>query len=121
MLYNFFSLALQGTLRKKRSSILVFLVLMFSFSCAIVTISLTKTISDTNAEFRLNTYGEWYVAAVRAAPEDGEWLTSQSWAGKTAHNRVYNNIEGNVGIIDPVYFELARSPMVDGRLPEKKG
>lgn len=104
MIKDFLRLAVQGTLRKKRSSILVFFVLMFFFSCAITTLSLTKSISDTNAEFRLNTYGEWYVAAVRSTPEDGEWLTSQSWSKNTVHNRMYGDIcvdvPGSLGIVD---------------------
>ena len=40
MLRNLLTLALQGTLRKKRSSVLIFSVLLISFSFAIVALSL---------------------------------------------------------------------------------
>ena len=60
MFRNILPLAFQGTRRKKRSSILIFSVLLISFSSAIVALSLVGSISKTNAEFRLNTYGEWY-------------------------------------------------------------
>ncbi len=59
---NTVSLALQGLYHKKRSNRLVFSVLLISFSFVVVSLSLVGSISKTNAEFRLNNYGEWYFA-----------------------------------------------------------
>lgn len=58
MFKSLFSLAVQGTLRKRRSSILVFTVLLLSFAFAIVTLSLTTSISQTNENYRLDIFGE---------------------------------------------------------------
>lgn len=121
MLANFFSLALQGILRKKRSSILIFLVLLFSFSCAIVTLSLTGSIRDTNTEYRLNTFGEWYVAVTNSTAEDGAWLKAQGWARTVAHTQVYGQVVNpyvGFGTVDQAYLDMGRAKLIDGRLPE---
>ena len=47
MLENILSLAFQGTRRKKQSSILIFAVLLVSFSFAIVALCLVGSISKT--------------------------------------------------------------------------
>ena len=79
MLRNLLTLALQGTLRKKRSSVLIFSVLLISFSFAIVALSLVGSISTTNAEFRLNAYGEWYFAIPSGKEADVNWVQNQPW------------------------------------------
>lgn len=121
MLANFFSLALQGILRKKRSSILIFFVLLFSFSCAIVTLSLTGSIRDTNTEYRLNTFGEWYIAVTNGTEEDGAWLEAQGWARTVAHTQLYGqmvNADVGFGTVDQAYLDMGRAKLIDGRLPE---
>lgn len=120
MLANIFSLALQGVLRKTRSSVLIFLTLLFSFSCAIVTLSLTGSIRDTNAEYRLNTFGEWYVAVTDSTAEDGAWLEAQEWARTVAHTQVYGrmiNARIGFGTVDQAYLNMGRAKLVAGRLP----
>ena len=46
------TLALQGMRRKKRSSILLLLILSLSFAFAVVSLSVTGSISRTNEEYR---------------------------------------------------------------------
>lgn len=127
MFVNFFTLALQGLLRRKRSSILIFLVLFLSFSCAITTLSLTGSIRDTNAEYRLNTYGEWYIAVTDGREEDGAWLEEQSWAQTVSHTQVYGRMNGSsrsagcFGTVDQTYLDMGRARLIAGRLPEKPG
>lgn len=48
--------------RRWKNSLLFFLVLLLSFSSAIISVSILGSIDRTNAEYRLNTYGEWYFA-----------------------------------------------------------
>ncbi len=127
IIISFFNLALQGILRRKRNSILIFLVLLFSFSCAVTTLSLTYSIRDTNAEYRLNTYGEWYIAVTDGAETDGAWLEEQSWAQAVAHTRVYGNMAGTsgstgcFGMMDQAYLDMGRARLIAGRLPEEPG
>lgn len=125
MFHSLFSLALQGTLRKKRSSILVFLVLLLSFAFAIVTLSLTASISDTNTEYRLTTFGEWYLAILDGKEEDGEWLAQQEWAeavgNACAYSSISSGIPGTFGTVDETYLQLARAELLDGRLPQNDG
>lgn len=119
------SLALQGTFRKRRSSALIFLVLLFSFACAILSLSVTKSISDTNSEYRYNTYGEWYIALPSASDEDIEWVKTQSWADTVSSPTVYGTIHpwvsGSYGAMDDSYWSMTHTEVIEGRLPEKFG
>lgn len=76
---SIFRLTIEGTLRKRKSSILIFLVLLITFSFAIVSLSLVGSIGQTNAKFRLNTYGQWYFAISSGRSEDAAWLREQTW------------------------------------------
>lgn len=76
-----FSLAFQGTFRRKKSSGLIFLVLLLSFSFIVVSLSLTGSITKTNEELGKNTYGEWYYAVPSGKEEDAAWLAEQREAG----------------------------------------
>lgn len=125
MLRNLFPLAVQGTLRKKRSSILVFTVLLLSFAFAIVTLSLTQSISETNTQYRLDTFGEWYLAIPNGKEEDATWLAEQEWADKLSsvcsYGIIYPAFYGSYGTVDDTYLEVARASLSEGRLPEKEG
>lgn len=125
MFKSLFPLAVQGTLRKKRISILVFTVLLLSFAFAIVTLSLTQSISETNTQYRLDTFGEWYLAVPNGKEEDAAWLAEQEWADKLgsacSYGTIYGNIYGNYGTVDDSYLEIARASLAEGRLPEAEG
>lgn len=123
MIRNLFPLALQGTLRKKRSSALVFLVLLLSFSCALMSLSLTASISKTNEEYRYDVYGEWFLAIAEGLEGDAEWLQTQPWAESvgTAKLCAYVNVEDGVGTMDAAATELSHMKLLDGRLPEAEG
>lgn len=97
MFQNILSLAVQGTLRKRRSSILIFSVLLISFSFAVVALSLVGSISKTNAEFRLNTYGEWYFGIPSGMEQDAQWLENQQWISKTGRADNYGVINTPAG------------------------
>lgn len=120
MFKSLFPLAVQGTLSKKRSSILVFTVLLLSFAFAIVTLSLTASISDTNAAYRCDTYGAWYFAIPGGKDGDKEWLESQSWADTVASVTVYTYMDNALGTVDEAYLTLGHID-IDGRLPETSG
>lgn len=122
MFRNILSLAFQGTLRKKRSSILIFSVLLISFSFAIVALSLVGSISKTNAEFRLNTYGEWYCAIPSGMEEDAQWLENQQWAkeiGKAGNYGTINTDVGQTGFgtLDNSLIGIGRIKLDDGFFP----
>lgn len=122
MLHNLFSLAVQGVLRKRRSSILTFFTLLISFSCGIMALSLTQSISSTNEEYRLNTFGEWYLALPYTKSGDRTWVEQQDWANTVAIGTVYgamrpDRIPGSFGTIDEAYWDLSHLVMLEGRLP----
>ena len=122
MLGNILSLAFQGTLRKKRSSILIFSVLLISFSFAIVALSLVGSISKTNAEFRLNTYGEWYFGIPSGMEEDAQWLENQQWAKEIGKAGNYGTIMTPAGLtgfgtIDNSLIGIGRIKLDDGSFP----
>lgn len=122
---DLFSLAWQGMLHKKRSSTLTFLVLLLSFSCAIMSLSVTKSISDTNSEYRYNTYGEWYICLPNADADDIAWMKKQSWAEEVASPTIYGTIHsfvsGSYGTMDDDYWGMMHTELLNGRLPEEYG
>ncbi len=65
-----YKLAYQGIKRRKGDSILTFIILSFTVAFTVITLCLTGSISKTNEEYRLDTYGEWYVAYPACADGD---------------------------------------------------
>lgn len=126
MFRNILPLAFQGTRRKKRSSILIFSVLLISFSFAIVALSLVGSISKTNAEFRLNTYGEWYCGIPSGMEEDAQWLESQPWAKAICRAGNYGTIntaagQAGFGTLDPSLVSIGRIKLDEGTFPTSDG
>jgi ABC-type antimicrobial peptide transport system permease subunit len=126
-----FSLALQGTLRKKKSSGLIFLVLLVSFSFVIVSLSLTGSITKTNEELGKNTYGEWYYAIPSGLEEDAAWLAEEKAAGMLESfgtMRNYGTVAGSTvtennatlvgfGTVDDAMIEVGRLRLDSGHWP----
>lgn len=115
---------MQGTLRKKRSSVLIFLVLLLSFSCAIMSMSLTTSINETNREFRLNAFGGWYLAIPDGKEGDAAFLAEQNWAENVGHARMYCEIKRTgkmLGTVDDAYLDMARVELLAGNLPQNAG
>ena len=116
-------LAFQGIMRKKRSSILIFLVLLLSFAFAIASVSLVGSISKTNEEFRLNTYGEWYLAIPDGIKEDATWLQKQAWAQQTGISHGYGYVQTEtgrtgIGTVDENFKTIGRLRLNSGHWPE---
>lgn len=123
MKIQLFSLVLQGVLRKRRSSILAFSVLLLSFAFAIASISLVGSISKTNQEFRLNTYGDWYLAIPDGSEEDSTWLQKQSWAEAIGIGYSYGYVQTEtrqtgIGTIDENFKSVGRLKLISGHWPE---
>lgn len=117
-------LAVEGTLRRRKSSILTFLVLLITFSFAIVSLSLVGSISQTNAQFRLNTYGQWYFAIPSGKSEDGVWLEKQDWITSLGTAQNYGTIylpagQAGFGTLDEALRELGRLSLDSGNFPER--
>lgn len=120
-----FSLAVEGTLRKRKSSGLVFLVLLITFSFSIVSLSLVGSIGKTNEQFRLNTYGQWYFAIPSGMEEDGAWLRNQPWVSKMGVARNYAAVrlpsgQAGFGTLEKEIREIGRLTLDAGRFPEQE-
>ena len=76
MLKTIFSLAFEGIKRRRRQSLLIFFVLLISFTFAIILLSYTSSIAETNSQLRLDTYGSWYGAITDGVDNDLEYLES---------------------------------------------
>ena len=119
------NLAVEGILRRRKSSALVFLVLWITFSFAVVSLSLVGSISRTNAQFRLNTYGQWYFAIPSGMAEDEAWLQGQKWcegmgtAGNFGTIRTETK-EVGFGTLDETFTKIGRITLDSGRLPEQE-
>ncbi|MCD7784141.1 MAG: ABC transporter permease [Oscillospiraceae bacterium] len=79
MFKTLLGLAFEGIRRRKRQSLLIFLVLLISFTFAIILLSYTTSIAETNTQLRLDTYGSWYGAIMDGVDSDLEYLESEDW------------------------------------------
>lgn len=116
------SLAVQGLVRKRRSSLLAFAVLLISFAFAVASLSLVGSIDRTNGEYRLNTYGEWYLCVPAGDESDERWLREQSWTEAIGSSRSYGIIntvfaQAGYGTVDAEFLRIGRIRMDSGRMP----
>lgn len=123
MFKKIFPLAFQGITRKKRSSILIFLVLLLSFAFAIASVSLVGSISKTNEEFRLNTYGEWYLAIPDGLEKDEAWLKTQGWAESIGISHYFGYVQTEtgktgIGTVDDHFKTIGRLKLNSGHWPK---
>ncbi len=79
MVKTIFSLAFEGIKRRKRQSLLIFFVLLVSFTFAIILLSYTSSIAETNTQLRYDTYGSWYGSITDGIDSDLEYLESEEW------------------------------------------
>ncbi len=79
MIKTIFGLAFEGIKRRKRQSLLIFFVLLVSFTFAIILLSYTSSIAETNTQLRLDTYGSWYGAITDTNESTKEYLESTEW------------------------------------------
>jgi hypothetical protein len=121
-----FPLALQGLLRKRKSSILIFLVLLFSFSFGILSLSLVGSIVKTNEEFRKDTYGGWYYAIPDGLSQDESYLSSQSWVeaygSMVCYGSIYSESTLNgLGTVEESMISVGRLTLDQGNWPSAEG
>ena len=122
MLQYILHLSIEGIFRKKKSSILTFLVLLTSFSFIIVALSIVGSISKTNAEYRLNTYGEWSFAVLPANGLEStiRKLEQVEGMGRATCYGTFQSSNGSIGIgaVDDDFLQIGRIVLEDGRFPE---
>ncbi len=130
MLKTIFSLAFQGIKHRKRQSLLIFFVLLVSFTFAIVLLSYTSSVAETNSQLRLDTYGSWYGAISDGIDSDLEYLESEDWVEDVGVSVNYGSASVMVGGISQGSLEIgtADENLVDmginlesGRMPQSSG
>lgn len=122
-----FGLAVQGIGRKKRSSLLLFAVLLLSFAFAIISLTVTGSIRKTNEEYRYDTYGTWYGAIPNGRESDEAFLREQAWLDELGITKSYGTIQASssgstgIGVMDEAFLRVGRISLQDGRFPENAG
>lgn len=115
--------AIEGIRNKKKTTIPAFLVLCISFSFLIFATCLVGSISKTNDEFRLNTYGEWYADMLDAGEAEMNWAQNDP---KVDAFGILNS-DGTVacgdrkvgiGTVDEDLWNIGRMSLVDGKWPQ---
>ncbi len=128
MIKTIFGLAFKGTVRRRRQSGLMILILTISIAFAVIMMSYSSSILKTNSENRLDTYGEWYGAIAISLDSDMEYLESTEWIDNIGETVSYADISvGNsrpgyyIGTVDEEFVEMGRITTLTGRLPESAG
>ncbi|MCD7804263.1 MAG: ABC transporter permease [Oscillospiraceae bacterium] len=137
MFKTIFGLAFQGVKRRRRQSLLIFFVLLVSFTFAIILLSYTSSIAETNTQLRYDTYGWWYGAITDTNESTKEYLESTEWvdevgtsiscsamlleaSSNTNDDTTSYTIIGNIdiGSVDDNLIDMGITTD-DGGLPEK--
>ena len=118
----FLQLSLQRIFRKRKSSILSFLVLTISFSFMIVVLSIVESISKPNEEYRLNTYGEWSFAILPANGYEssirGQKQVQEVGEAICCGTLRTSNGDVGIGTVDFNFIQIGRIVLEDGHFPE---
>ena len=123
---DLWTLARQGILRRRRSSLLLFLVLLLSFAFAVMMLSVMGSMNRTNIEYLKNTYGAWHGAIPDGKDSDRAFLERRDWLDRLGESVNYGQVRGTtpvsgVGSVDETFLELGRIRLDEGRLPEQPG
>ena len=123
---DLWTLARQGILRRRRSSLLLFLVLLLSFAFAVMMLSVMGSMDRTNTELLKNTYGGWYGAIPDGKAEDRAFLEQREWLDQLGESVNYARVSvilpvSGAGTVDESFVELGRIRLKSGRLPEAPG
>ncbi|MCD7805343.1 MAG: FtsX-like permease family protein [Oscillospiraceae bacterium] len=130
MFKTIFGLAFQGVKRRRRQSLLIFFVLLVSFTFAIILLSYTTSIAETNSQLRLDTYGSWYGAISDGIDSDIEYLESTEWVDDIGVSVNYGSASVMVGGLSQGSLKIgtADENLVDmginlesGRMPSSSG
>ncbi|MCD7726312.1 MAG: hypothetical protein LUI12_12310, partial [Clostridiales bacterium] len=97
MFKTIFGLAFQGVKRRRRQSLLIFFVLLVSFTFAIILLSYTTSIAETNSQLRLDTYGSWYGAITDGVDGDLEYLEGEDFVDEVGTSVNYGSASVMVG------------------------
>ena len=127
MIKTIFGLAFEGIKRRKRQSLLIFFVLLISFTFAIILLSYSSSISSTNSQLRLDTYGSWYGAIDEGTDGDLEYLESTDWVDDIGASVNYGSASAMLGdtVMGALDYGTVDDSMLDmgiilesGRLPK---
>ncbi|MCD8107586.1 MAG: FtsX-like permease family protein [Oscillospiraceae bacterium] len=131
MFRNIISLAFQGVRRRKRQSLLIFFVLLISFTFAIILLSYTSSVAETNSQLRQDTYGYWYGAITNGVESDKEYLESTEWIDEVGTSIYYGSASiivkeakygtlYDIGTVDDSFIDMGIF-LKSGSFPEKSG
>lgn len=118
-------LSYQRIKRSRKNSLFIFLVLILSFSCAIVSVSVIGSINKTNAEYMLDTYGEWYFAMTDGYKSDESWLSQREWVNQIGISKSVGSVTGSntiagIGTVDETFVDIGRISLTEGGLPSSE-
>ncbi|HAY19461.1 MAG TPA: hypothetical protein DCY17_01270 [Clostridiales bacterium] len=94
-------LAWQSVCGKKRSSVLMSVILAISFAFAVITLSVSGSMIKTNDVFRKTTYGEWQLILPGINPKLKGAVANSDWLDELGVMNVYGTIgEDGIGTAD---------------------
>lgn len=118
-----FSLAIQRIKGTKRNSFLLGIILLCSFAFTVITLGITDSLNETNAQYRLDTYGSWKTAVYNSTEKDKEILEKNPLSKQVGTLLSYGNIggSGTIGTPDNALIEMGNLELLKGHFPEKSG
>ena len=115
-------LAWQSVCGKKRSSVLMSVILAISFAFAVITLSVSGSMIKTNDVFRKTTYGEWQLILPGINSKLKGAAANSDWLDELGVMNVYGTIgEDGIGTVDETLKKLGHITVNEGRFPESDG
>lgn len=116
-----FSLAFQGTARRKRQSVMMIVVLTISFAFAVMSLSYADSITATNSNYRISEYGSWYAGIIYGEDGDEDFLNSIEGIDSTGITVSYGTVGStSIGVVDDNFVGFGVS-LNQGHLPKASG
>lgn len=118
-----FFLAIQRIKGTKRNSFLLGIILLCSFAFTVITLGITDSLNETNAQYRLDTYGSWKTAVYHGTEKEKEILKENPLSKQVGTLLSYGNIGGSdtIGTPDDALIEMGNLELLEGHFPEKSG
>ena len=114
-------IALSGMRGRKKTTLLLMIVLIFTFLFIAASILLENSMDKTRQNQREKLYGLWHAAYLEADGETAERLQNEPSVTKAAVSEIIGRDEkaGTIGTVNEELMQLGNLVLKEGRLPEQ--
>lgn len=120
---NLLHLVIERLKSRKKYSILMLLILFFSFSFLVISLTVNESLEKTNQEYLYDTYGTWDAVILEGERTDAEILSSIEDIDVLGTSILYGRLKdgSGIGTLDNLLIKMGRISLQTGRFPKHSG